>query len=70
MGGLMIAGAVQVAYGYPASVGHRALAAGGLALLGIFLIYFGIIGQGTNRYQWRDDIDLHKQNKRRYRWWF
>lgn len=40
------------------------------AFIGLFLIYFGIFGQGANRYAWRDDIGLHKQNKRRYRWWF
>jgi hypothetical protein len=39
-------------------------------LLGAFLVYVGLVGQGVKRYQWRDDVELHRQNKRRYWWWF
>ena len=41
-----------------------------IALLGLFCIYIGIVGQGWNRADWRDDIDLYRHNKRRYKWWF
>lgn len=41
-----------------------------IALLGLFCIYIGIFGQGWNRADWRDDIDLYRHNKRRYKWWF
>ena len=41
-----------------------------IALLGLFCIYIGIVGQGWNRADWRDDIDLYRNNKRRYKWWF
>lgn len=33
-----------------------------------FCIWVAIFGQGPNRYAWRDDIALHNENKRRYRW--
>ena len=41
-----------------------------VALIGLFCIYIGIIGQGWNRADWRDDVALHRHNKRRYKWWF
>ena len=72
VGGLMILGAAFMAFS-EAGVKEgpsRWSVAGGLFLFGLFLIYFGIIGQGTRRYDWRDDVELHKANKRRYRWWF
>lgn len=40
-----------------------------LALAGVFFIYVGVVGQGNDRMAWRDDIDLHRNNKRRYKWW-
>lgn len=46
------------------------LMGGVLALLGFGCIYFGIVGQGWNSTDWRDDVDLHQDNKRRYKWWF
>ena len=42
-----------------------ALAAGGLCFL-----YLGYFGQGHKRSELRDDICLHAENKKRYRWWF
>jgi hypothetical protein len=70
MGVLMI---VAGAYALFSEVGarglpHRWLAAGLLIFLGLFLMYFAIVGQGHRRHDWRDDVALHKENKRRYRW--
>lgn len=71
VGAILILGGV---YSALSDAGSRELSSqwigsGLLILLGIFLIYFGIVGQGANRYDWRDDVALHKENKRRYRWW-
>lgn len=41
-----------------------------LSALGAFSIYVGIFGQGPNRARFDDDISLHRENKRRYKWWF
>ena len=41
-----------------------------LAGFGIFSLYVGIVGQGWNKADWRDDVALHQNNKRRYKWWF
>ncbi len=49
---------------------YQWISSGLLVLLGIFLLYFGIFGQGANRYDWSDDVALHQENKRRYCWWF
>lgn len=38
--------------------------------LGVFVLYVGMVGQGGDRYAFRDDVELHKKNKRRYKWWF
>ena len=46
------------------------LVGGGIASLGLFCIYVGIVGQGRNRAAWHDDIALYHDNKRRYKWWF
>lgn len=40
---------------------------GGL-LLGLFIVYAGWFGQGNNRFNFSDDLKLHKQNKKRYKW--
>lgn len=71
MGAIFIVGGL---YSVLSEAGSRELAnhwigSGLLIFLGIFLIYFGIVGQGANRHDWRDDVALHKANKRRYRWW-
>lgn len=39
-----------------------------LLLASAFCIWVAIFGQGPNRYALRDDIALHNENKRRYRW--
>lgn len=39
-----------------------------LILASAFCIWVAIYGQGSNRYAWRDDVALHRENKRRYRW--
>jgi hypothetical protein len=41
-----------------------------IAFLGLFCIYIGIVGQGSNRADWRDDVELYRRNKHRYKWWF
>lgn len=38
------------------------------AFMAMFLFYVGLVGQGNNRAQWKDDIRLHKENKQRYKW--
>ena len=39
-------------------------------LFGAFAIYVGIVGQGPHRTRLRDDVELHRRNRERYRWWF
>ena len=39
-----------------------------LLLASAFCIWVAIFGQRPNRYAWRDDVALHRENKRRYRW--
>ena len=39
-------------------------------LMGAFMIYVGIFGQGNRRYDYKDDLKLHRENKKRYKWWF
>lgn len=39
-------------------------------IFGLFIVYVGFVGQGNNRFALRDDIVRHRENKRRYRWWF
>jgi hypothetical protein len=36
--------------------------------LAALCVWVGIFGQGANRYAFRDDVELHQENKRRYRW--
>lgn len=55
--------------GGPSDALSHWIGAGFLLFLGAFLFYFAAVGQGVDRYRWRDDVELHKQNKRRYRWW-
>lgn len=45
------------------------LLAATIAALGLFSIYIGIVGQGNNRAAFHDDLALHRNNKRRYKWW-
>jgi hypothetical protein len=33
-----------------------------------FCVWVAVFGQGPRRYDWRDDVALHRENKRRYRW--
>lgn len=47
---------------------NRWIGSGFLILLGLCVVYFGFVGQGPRRLDWRDDVALHKENKRRYRW--
>ena len=39
-----------------------------LLLVSAFCIWVAIFGQGPNHYAWRDDVALHRENKRRYHW--
>jgi hypothetical protein len=69
----LIPAASYMAWSAPATVGDlrtRWLAAGLLFVLALAMIWFAVFGQGNNRYDWRDDVTLHKSNRRRYRWRF
>lgn len=33
-----------------------------------FCVWVAVFGQGLRRYDWRDDVALHHENKRRYHW--
>ncbi len=46
------------------------LAALALAVAGVCFLYLGYFGQGHIRSELRDDIRLHSENKKRYKWWF
>lgn len=38
------------------------------AFMAMLLFYVGLVGQGYNRGHWKDDVQLHKENKQRYKW--
>lgn len=40
-----------------------------VALMGLFCIYVGVFGHGWSA-DWHNDVALHRDNKRRYKWWF
>ena len=40
------------------------------AMLGVFLVRFGLFGDGDKRHNFRDAVNQHSDNKRRYHWWF
>lgn len=40
----------------------------GCLAFGAYLIYIGWVGQGNDRFRLRDDLDQHRENKRRYDW--
>lgn len=42
---------------------------GTIAALGLFSIYVGFVGQGNNQAAFRDDLEHHRSNKHRYKWW-
>jgi hypothetical protein len=44
------------------------LASPGGLLLGLYMVYVGWFGQGNNRTSFGDDLELHQQNKKRYKW--
>lgn len=44
------------------------LASVGVFVLGLYAIYAGWFGQGNNESAFNDDLALHRQNKKRYRW--
>jgi hypothetical protein len=37
-------------------------------MLSGFCLWVAIYGQGWNRFDWKDDVELHRKNKKRYRW--
>lgn len=59
---------------HSSSLGHGTISTvfAGIAIagLGLFCLYIGIVGQGRNRADCRDDVALHNSNKHRYKWWF
>jgi hypothetical protein len=72
VGGYLFFGAFSIAISNPGFKQQDALLLEVLALLGggVFFFYLGFFGQGNQRSALRDDIRLHAENKRRYRWWF
>ena len=38
------------------------------ALIALFVAYVGVVGCGPRQLDWKDDIELHRENKRRYKW--
>ena len=40
----------------------------GCLAFGAYLVYIGWFGQGNNQHRLRDDLDLHRENKKRYDW--
>lgn len=72
VGGLCFVGAAFMATSPQAAkdFSRPGLTALAIALFGAAICYLGVFGQGKNQYDLRDDIRLHKENKRRYRWWF
>jgi len=38
------------------------------ALIALFVAYVGVVGSGPRQLDWKDDIELHRENKRRYKW--
>jgi hypothetical protein len=72
VGGAFMVGAVYMATSNPDGTPLSDLWLGVLALFlfGLFLFYLGLFGQGPNQSELRDDIRLHTENKKRYRWWF
>lgn len=71
LGGAMIFGGVYMAtLGKPDAPGFSWPGAILMVALGAFLCYFGIVGSGTERNAWRDDINQYREKKKRYRFWF
>ena len=71
LGGAMIFGGVYMAtLGKPDAPGVSWAGIILLVAVGTFLCYFGIVGSGTERNAWRDDIKQYKDKKKRYRFWF
>jgi hypothetical protein len=64
-----VSAAVVLMRNSPGMPGPWWLLAPMVASLGAFVAYVGFFGQGTDRYAWRDDVALHRHNKRRYKWW-
>ena len=48
---------------------HHPLAASGLALGGVWLIWVGAVGMGRSS-GFRDDLPVHGERKQRYGWWW
>ncbi len=64
VGGLVLVAAI---WGTLSGADWRML--GGLYFLALFILYVGWFGQGNSRAHFNDDVALHRQNRRRYRWW-
>jgi hypothetical protein len=64
---LVVAGMALVAFAAPITAGVvlGLVIAGGFAA---FFIWVGLYGQGKQRFLLSDDVRLHEENKRRYRW--
>jgi hypothetical protein len=69
-GGLIVGGLFMATSSKVVPSLSNFLGALGLAAFGAFVVYLGIFGQGHEKHDFRDDIRLHRENKRRYRWWF
>lgn len=72
VGGLIVAVGLSALVSpelFPELESPRVSGALGIAT-GVFVLYAGWFGQGGSRYAFRDDLKLHRENKKRYGWWF
>ena len=72
VGGALMVGAFSTATSNPDGKSPTDIWIAAVALVagGIFFFYLGLFGQGDKKSELRDDLRLHSENKRRYRWWF
>jgi hypothetical protein len=75
LGTVMAAIFISLSYGYAfgslsknSGLGGRLMVAVITLIMAIAMVYFAWVGQGPQRGQLKDDIKLHKENKRRYKW--
>ncbi|MBH9576095.1 hypothetical protein [Inhella proteolytica] len=64
-GGAMVAGAGVAFVKGPFGPGESVF----LLLIGLCVLWATWFGQGYKKHTFTDDLDLHRENKRRYRWW-
>jgi len=74
---MIVRRALGLALGVPSVIGSVRLLIEGewlaaivIAGVGLAALWAAWFGQGHSQGRWRDDFELHTENKRRYRWWF